>query len=90
MILLRKVNASYQVEAMKVMNEVPAPKDGVITEILVANEEVVDYGKDWYARQLILRIREAYHTVGPMLLPTVLEVSIQITAIKNVTINEPL
>jgi acetyl-CoA carboxylase biotin carboxyl carrier protein len=30
---------------MKVMNEVPAPKDGVITEILVANEEVVDYGK---------------------------------------------
>lgn len=33
------------VEAMKVMNEVPAPKDGVVTEILVANEEVVDYGK---------------------------------------------
>lgn len=33
------------VEAMKVMNEVPAPKDGVITEILVTNEEVVDYGK---------------------------------------------
>lgn len=33
------------VEAMKVMNEVPAPKDGIITEILVANEEVVDYGK---------------------------------------------
>ncbi|MBS6380323.1 MAG: acetyl-CoA carboxylase biotin carboxyl carrier protein, partial [Streptococcus sp.] len=30
---------------MKVMNEVPAPKDGVITEILVTNEEVVDYGK---------------------------------------------
>ena len=33
------------VEAMKLMNEVPATKDGVITEILVANEEVVDYGK---------------------------------------------
>lgn len=33
------------VEAMKVMNEVPAPKDGVVTEILVANEEVVDFGK---------------------------------------------
>ena len=33
------------VEAMKDMNEVPAPKDGVITEILVTNEEVVDYGK---------------------------------------------
>ena len=37
--------AFVSVEAMKVMNEVPAPKDGVITEILVANEEVVDYGK---------------------------------------------
>ncbi|MGT2908051.1 acetyl-CoA carboxylase biotin carboxyl carrier protein [Streptococcus dentiloxodontae] len=33
------------IEAMKVMNEVPAPKDGVVTEILVANEEVVDFGK---------------------------------------------
>ncbi|MGT2785439.1 acetyl-CoA carboxylase biotin carboxyl carrier protein [Streptococcus merionis] len=33
------------IEAMKVMNEIPAPKDGVITEILVANEEVVDFGK---------------------------------------------
>ena len=45
MILLRKVKRFLIVEAMKVMNEVPAPKDGVITEILVANEEVVDYGK---------------------------------------------
>ena len=33
------------IEAMKVMNEVPAPKDGVITEILVTNEEVVEFGK---------------------------------------------
>ena len=33
------------IEAMKVMNEVPAPKDGVVTEILVANEEVVEFGK---------------------------------------------
>lgn len=33
------------IEAMKVMNEVPAPKDGTITEILVNNEEVVDFGK---------------------------------------------
>ena len=33
------------VEAMKVMNEIPAPKDGVVTEILVTNEEVVDFGK---------------------------------------------
>ncbi|GGE25891.1 acetyl-CoA carboxylase biotin carboxyl carrier protein [Streptococcus himalayensis] len=33
------------IEAMKVMNEVPAPRDGVVTEILVANEEMVEYGK---------------------------------------------
>lgn len=33
------------IEAMKVMNEIPAPKDGVITEILVANEEMVEFGK---------------------------------------------
>ena len=33
------------VEAMKVMNEVPAPKDGVVTEILVTNEEMVEFGK---------------------------------------------
>ena len=32
-------------EAMKVMNEIPAPKDGVITEILVSNEEMVEFGK---------------------------------------------
>ena len=33
------------IEAMKVMNEVPAPKDGIVTEILVANEEMVEFGK---------------------------------------------
>ena len=33
------------IEAMKVMNEVPAPKDGVVTEILVSNEEMVEFGK---------------------------------------------
>ncbi len=33
------------VEAMKIMNEIPAPKDGLVTEILVANEEVVEFGK---------------------------------------------
>ena len=35
------------IEAMKVMNEVPAPKDGVVTEVLVENEEVVEFGKGW-------------------------------------------
>ena len=33
------------IEAMKVMNEVPADRDGVVTEILVANQEVVEYGQ---------------------------------------------
>lgn len=33
------------IEAMKVMNEIPAPKDGVVIEILVANEEMVEFGK---------------------------------------------
>ena len=33
------------IEAMKVMNEVPAPKDGIVTEILVTNEEMVEFGK---------------------------------------------
>lgn len=33
------------IEAMKVMNEIPAPKDGVVTEILVTNEEMVEFGK---------------------------------------------
>ncbi len=30
---------------MKVMNEVPADRDGVVTEILVANQDVVEYGQ---------------------------------------------
>ena len=33
------------IEAMKVMNEIPAPRDGVVTEILVENEGVVEFGK---------------------------------------------
>ena len=33
------------IEAMKVMNEIPAPKDGVVIEILVSNEEMVEFGK---------------------------------------------
>ena len=33
------------IEAMKVMNEIPAPKDGVVTEVLVENEEMVEFGK---------------------------------------------
>lgn len=33
------------IEAMKVMNEVPALCDGVVTEILVSNEEMVEFGQ---------------------------------------------
>ncbi|PCH13283.1 Biotin carboxyl carrier protein of acetyl-CoA carboxylase [Streptococcus parauberis] len=33
------------IEAMKVMNEVPAPCDGIVTEILVNNEDLVEFGK---------------------------------------------
>lgn len=33
------------IEAMKVMNEVPAPRDGVVTEILVVNEDVIEFGQ---------------------------------------------
>ncbi|GAB2026747.1 acetyl-CoA carboxylase biotin carboxyl carrier protein [Lactovum odontotermitis] len=34
------------IEAMKVMNEIPAPQDGIVTEILVSPEEVVEYGQE--------------------------------------------
>lgn len=33
------------IEAMKVMNEIPASKDGIITEIMVANEDIVEFGQ---------------------------------------------
>lgn len=34
------------IEAMKVMNEIPAPQDGRVTEILVQTDEVVEYGQE--------------------------------------------
>ena len=33
------------VEAMKLMNEIQAPFSGIITEVFVQNEEVVEYGQ---------------------------------------------
>lgn len=33
------------IEAMKVMNEIPAPKDGIVTEVMVDNEDVVEFGQ---------------------------------------------
>ncbi|WP_228062350.1 acetyl-CoA carboxylase biotin carboxyl carrier protein subunit [Streptococcus sp. 19428wA2_WM07] len=43
--MVKKGQTLLIVEAMKIMNEIPAPKDGVVTEILVANEEIVEFGK---------------------------------------------
>jgi len=34
------------VEAMKVLNEVTAPADGVIAQILVDNDQPVEYGQE--------------------------------------------
>ena len=42
---VKKGQTPMIIEAMKVMNEVPAPKDGLVTEILVQNEEMVEFGK---------------------------------------------
>ena len=42
---VKKSQTLVIIEAMKVMNEIPAPKDGVVTEILVENEEMVEFGK---------------------------------------------
>ena len=36
------------VEAMKVMNEYPSPKDGVIAEICVENGQLVEYGQPMF------------------------------------------
>lgn len=40
------------IEAMKLMNEIVAEQDGVITEICVSNNQVVDFGK------LLFRMRK--------------------------------
>ncbi|MFS9143115.1 acetyl-CoA carboxylase biotin carboxyl carrier protein [Streptococcus infantis] len=42
---IKKGQTLVIIEAMKIMNEIPAPKDGVVTEILVENEEMVEFGK---------------------------------------------
>ncbi len=36
------------IEAMKVMNEITAEKDGVITAVLAENEALVEYGQDLF------------------------------------------
>ena len=39
------------IEAMKLMNEITSEADGVITEILVENESVVEYGQPLFRIQ---------------------------------------
>lgn len=39
------------VEAMKVMNELPAPRDGTIQEIHVSNEQLVEFGQPLFTMQ---------------------------------------
>lgn len=41
------------IEAMKLMNEIPAEQDGIITEICIQNGQVADYGCE------LFRIRRA-------------------------------
>ncbi|WP_105207799.1 acetyl-CoA carboxylase biotin carboxyl carrier protein [Streptococcus suis] len=43
--MVKKGQTLMIIEAMKVMNEVPADRDGVVTEILVANQDVVEFGQ---------------------------------------------
>ncbi len=40
------------VEAMKLMNELPAEQDGIITEICVQNGQVVDYGCELFKMKI--------------------------------------
>ena len=42
---MKKGQTLMIIEAMKVMNEIPAPHDGIVTEVLVANEDVVEFGQ---------------------------------------------
>ena len=44
--LVKKGQTLLIIEAMKVMNEIPAPQDGIITEILVSAEAMVEYGEE--------------------------------------------
>ena len=42
---VKKGDTLCVIEAMKLMNEIPAEQDGVITGILVKNGQTVEYGK---------------------------------------------
>jgi acetyl-CoA carboxylase biotin carboxyl carrier protein len=42
---VRRGDTLLIIEAMKVMNPIPAPRDGTVTEILVADLQPVEYGE---------------------------------------------
>lgn len=42
---VRKGDVLLIIEAMKVMNQIPSPRDGTVREILVANGAPVEYGE---------------------------------------------
>lgn len=42
---VRKGQTLLIVEAMKVMNHIPAPRDGTVTRIMVENEQPVEFGE---------------------------------------------
>lgn len=43
---MKKGQTLLIIEAMKVMNEIPAPHDGIVTEVLVSAEAMVEYGEE--------------------------------------------
>ena len=42
---VKKGDTLFIIESMKLMNEVPAEQDGVVTQILVENAQAVEYGQ---------------------------------------------
>ena len=42
---VRRGDTLLIIEAMKVMNQIPAPRDGIVRQILVANGAPVEYGE---------------------------------------------
>ena len=43
--VVRKGQTIAIVEAMKVMNPIPAPRDGTVTKIMISNGQPVEFGE---------------------------------------------
>lgn len=46
--VVKKGTVLCLIEAMKMMNEITAEEDGVVSEVCVANGQVVDYGRELF------------------------------------------